>query len=177
MAVAHAEAQPPGYVDFGKFAPSTSAEQFVEVNLKGNLLKLAAQFTRKDEPDVAALIASLDQVRVNVVGLGEDNRAEVGKRLGTIRAELVAKGWERIVNVQEKSQDVGIFLKAGQGDVVEGLVVTVVDGDKEAVLINIVGNVKLEQVGKLGERLNIEPLKKVGGAARPEAAPASGDKK
>jgi hypothetical protein len=45
---------------------------------------------------------------------------------------------------------------------VEGLVVTILDGNREAVLVNIVGNIKPEQVALLGERFNIEPLKKVG---------------
>lgn len=166
LTVAHAESQPAGFVDFGKLAPSATAEQFVEVNVKGALLKLAAQFTRKEEPEVAELIASIQQVRVNVVGLGDDNRADVTSRLGAMRGELEGKGWERVVNAREKAQDVSVYLKLGGGEVVEGVVVTVIDGGREAVLVNVVGNVKVDQIAKLGEKLNIEPLKKVGEAVR-----------
>lgn len=158
-----AESKPAGYVDFGKFAPSSSGE-FVEVNLSGGLIKMAAQITQRHEPEVADLLHNIQAVRVNVVGLGDDNRADVTKRVGTIRSELESKGWERIVNAQQKSEDVSVFLKTSNADTVEGLVVTVVEGDKEAVLVNIVGNIKLDQISKIADRLDIEPLKKVGAA-------------
>ena len=49
-------------------------------------------------------------------------------------------------------------------EAVEGVVVTVIDGNHEAVLINIVGDIKPEKIAEVGERLNIEPLKKIGQA-------------
>ena len=38
------------------------------------------------------------------------------------------------------------------------------DGKKEAVLVNIVGDLKPEKLAMIGERFNIEPLKKAAGA-------------
>jgi len=40
----------------------------------------------------------------------------------------------------------------------------VIEGAREAVLINIVGNIKPERIALIGERFNIEPLKKIGRA-------------
>lgn len=170
--------EPAGYVDFGKFVPSASADQFVEVNLKAGLIKMAAQITKKHEPDVADLLSSVQAVRVNVVGLGDDNRADVAKRIGGIRADLESKGWERIVTAQEKNEDVSVFLKtSSNADTIEGIVVTVVDGDKEAVFVNIVGNVKLDQISTLANKFDIEPLKKIGGTVEKKEAAAESDKK
>ena len=39
---------------------------------------------------------------------------------------------------------------------------TVMDGTKQAVFVNVVGNIKPEQLALIGDRLNIEPLKKLG---------------
>jgi ATP sulfurylase len=105
-----------------------------------------------------------------VIGLDDKNRADVVERVKTIRDELDAKGWERVVSVQQKNEDVGIYLKTRGGEVVEGLVITVLDGKGEAVLINIVGDIKPEKLATVGERLNIDPLKKFGPALKKEAA-------
>ena len=51
-------------------------------------------------------------------------------------------------------------------DAVEGLVVTVIEGNREAVLINIVGDIKPDKIAVIGERLDIEPLKKAGEALK-----------
>lgn len=159
-----AEDQPPGQVDFGTFVPSAHGGQFVEVNVKSTLLALAARLTEKQEPEVADLLRNLKSVRVNVVGVDDANRAELTARLKKVRAELEAKGWDRIVTVQEKDQDVGVYLKQRNAEVIEGIVVTVIDGDKEAVFVNVVGDIRPEKLAVLGERLNIDPLKKIGGA-------------
>jgi len=45
---------------------------------------------------------------------------------------------------------------------VEGLVVTVLQGNKEAVLVNVVGDIRPEKLAMIGERFGIEPLKQVG---------------
>ncbi len=154
-------------MDFGKLVPSVSSDQFVEVNLHGALLKLAARVTRKNEPDVADILTGIESVRVNVVGLGEDNREEITKRVKGIRAELAGSGWDQIVQAKEAKSDVSIYIKSSKEDVVQGVVVTVMEGGREAVLINVVGNIRLEQLGKLGERLNLDPLKNLGGTLHP----------
>ena len=163
----------PGYVDFGKFAPPAAGGEFVEINVGSNLISMVTHLTQKGEPDVAELLRSLQLIRVNVIGLNDDNRAEIGKRVQTIREELDAKGWQRVVIAQKKNEDVGIYLKTRGEEAVEGVVVTVMEGKREAVLINIVGDIKPEKLGVLGERFNIEPLKKI--ALKVEKHAAAGD--
>lgn len=158
-----AENQPPGYVDFGRFSAPASGGEFVEVNVKSNLIAMAARLVGKAEPEVADLLRGLNQVRVNVIAVDDKNREEIEGRVRKIRSDLDAKGWERVVTVQNQKEDVGVYVKTRGEEAVQGVTVTVVEGN-EAVFINIVGNLKPEQVGVVGERLNIEPLKKVGAA-------------
>jgi len=96
-----------------------------------------------------------------VIGLDQESRLEMEKRIKAIRSELAAKGWESVVTVQKKNEDVGIYLKTRGHEAIEGLVITVINGNREAVLVNIVGNIRPEEVAMVGERLNIEPLKKL----------------
>jgi len=106
-----AETQPPGQIDFGKFSPPGAGGEFVEVNLSSSLISLGARFLEKEEPDVARLLDSVQLVRVNVIGLNDENRADIEKRAQKIRKELESKGWERIVTAQKDDQDVGVYLK------------------------------------------------------------------
>jgi hypothetical protein len=155
---------PSGFVDFGKFTAPASGGEFVEVNIKADLIAMVARLAEKNEPEAAELLRGLQMVRVNVIALDDENRAEVQKRVARIRSELDGHGWERVVTSQKKDEDVGIFMKMRGSEAVEGLVITVIDGNKEAVFVNIVGDIKPEKIAMVGQRLNIEPLKKIGGA-------------
>lgn len=158
----------PGEVDFGKLGAPDQGGKYIEVNLGRNLISLAARLVEKREPEAAKLLRSVQLVRVNVVGLGDDNRADTEKRVRSIRSQLDKLGWERIVTVQEQSgEDVGVYVKARADEALEGVVVTVLDaGKREAVFVNVVGDIKPEQIAALGEALNLDPLKKIGGAVK-----------
>ena len=151
-----------GFVDFGKLSPAGEDGQFVEVNINSNLISMVARLAHKAEPEMADMLQGLKAIRVNVLSLNDENREDIASRIKTIRTQLDAGGWERIVTAQEKSQDVGVYLKTRGEEAVEGVVVTVLDGKKQAVLINVVGDIRPEQLGILGERFNIEPLKNLG---------------
>ena len=69
-----------------------------------------------------------------------------------------------------------VLLKSRGQEAIEGLVVTVIDHDREAVFVNIVGQLKPEDIARLGERLNLAPLKQVGAAVQaPKATPTRKD--
>ena len=163
-----ADTLPPGQIDFGSFTPKSKGE-FVEVNVTGTIISMAARFIEKDEPEVAKVLNGLHLVHVNVIGVDDDNRADLETKAQKIRKQLEGTGWERIVMAQQQDQNVGVYLKTENKDTVQGLVVTVMDGNKQAVFVNIVGNIKPEQLAMVGERLHIEPLKKLGHASEHNA--------
>lgn len=162
---ASAETTPPGQVDFGAFAPPENGSQFVEVNVPGSLLAMASRVVEKQEPQIAQLLGGLQLIHVNVIGLNDSNREEMQKRASRIGQEMDKKGWERIVAVRQQDQQVSVYLKTLNKDTVQGLVVMVMDGQNQAVFVNVVGNIKPEQLSLLGERLHIDPLKEAGKAA------------
>lgn len=156
----------PGEVDFGRIGNPVQGGNYVEITLGRNLISLASRLVEKQKPEVGQLLRSVESIRVNVVGLTDENRSGAEKRVLAIRAQLDKQGWQRIVTVQQKGgEDVGIFIKARGDEALEGIVITVLDSKKqEAVLINVVGDIKPEQVAALGEALHIDPLKKAGSA-------------
>jgi len=154
-----AESASAGYVDFGKFIAADHDGKYVEVNIKENLLAFTAAIAKTQEPDLAKLIGGLKLIRVNVVGVDEKNRGDVTARIGKVRTELEAQGWERTVTVRDNGDDVAIFVKSGKGSVIEGLVVTVLGRNQEAVFVNIVGNIDPEQIATNAAKFDIPQLK------------------
>jgi hypothetical protein len=152
----------PGYVDLGKLMPAAKGE-FVEVNLSAGMLKFASKLAARQEPEAAALIGNLKRVRVNVVSLDDSNRQGTIDHIEGIRRKLEAQGWTQMVTVREKNDrsNVDVHVKQRGEDIIEGLVVTVIDDKGEAVLVNIVGNISADQIAKVAENLDIEPLRHV----------------
>jgi hypothetical protein len=104
--------------------------------------------------------------------LDEENRAELQKRAQGVRKQLTGNGWERIVVAQQKDQDVNVYLKMAEKGAVQGLTVMVMDGKEHAVFVNVVGDIKPEQLALLGDKLHIDPLKQIGHRAeKPEETP------
>ena len=162
---AHAGAST-GQVDFVQFTAPGKGGEFVEIQLKSNLIGLAAQLVGKAEPDAAKILNSVEAIRVNVVGLTAENREELTKRVQKIRADLDTQSWERIVNVQgKKGEDVGIFTKTRGNEALAGIVITVIDSE-HVVLVNVVGDIKPDQIASLGESLKIRQLKEAGEAIK-----------
>jgi hypothetical protein len=155
-----------GVVDIGKFTPPGNGTEFVEIQVKSNLLIFAAQLVEKEQPDAAKLLRSVELVRVNVIGLTDENREEMQKRILQIRQDLEGRGWERNVNVQGKDgEDVGVYTQTGGGETLAGVAITVIDA-KNVVFVNVVGDIRPEQIAALGESLNLKPLKEIGGAIK-----------
>ena len=152
----------PGYVDVGQLMASAKGK-FVEVNLSTGMLKFAAKLAARQEPEAAELIGNLKRIRVNVVSLDDTNRKEAVAQITSIRQKLEAQGWTQMVTVreQEGGDNVDIHVKQHGDDIIEGLVVTVIDHKGEAVVVNIVGNISADQISKVAENLNIEPLKQL----------------
>jgi hypothetical protein len=153
----------PGYVDLGEFVPPESGGTYVEVNLGAPLLALASRFVAVEEPAVAELIRGLRAVRVNVVGIDDANRDALKQRAESIQQSLTGRGWEKVVAVRESGEQVDVYVRSSaDGETVEGITLAVLEAKGEAVFINIVGNVRFEQIALVGEHFGIDPLKQVG---------------
>ena len=104
LAAAHADNMPPGYVNFGKLSPGAPGAEFVEVNIGANLISMTARVAEKSAPEIAELLRKLEMVRVNVIGLTDENRNDIQNRVKSIRGDLDAQGWERIVQASNSNR-------------------------------------------------------------------------
>lgn len=157
----HAKEPSAGQVDFASFLPNPDG-QLVEVKVESGLLKFAAKVAAAREPEAAEIIRNIESVRVNVVELSEANVADATAKIEGVRTQLEAAGWAPTVKVRDpkKGEDVAVYIKSGAEDTIEGIVVTVLEQGKQAVFVNVVGNIRPEQLGEIGKRFDIPVLRK-----------------
>jgi len=140
---------------------SQKAEESVDVTLDGSLLKLAARFIDKDDPDAAKvrrIIARLEGVYVRSYQFASDgayDRADVE----SVRTQLQAPLWGRIVGYRcrNSGEDVDVYIKTPPNGQVGGVVIIAAD-PRELTIVNVVGSIAPEDVAELGGQFHIPRL-------------------
>lgn len=153
----------PGTIDPSLFSGlSSSGNRTLELNLTQPLLHQTAQGSAENEPELARILAGIQSVRVHVVGIDPTNRTKVEDSLGKVRATLQADGWDQVAKAREGNADIAVHFRTRGTEAVEGVVVSVLTDDKEATLVNIVGNIRPADLARVGARLRIDSLLKAG---------------
>ena len=138
---------------------SAKASQTIDVNIDERLMRLAAKvFSDKDEDErqVKKLVEGLKGVYVKSFEFETDGQY-VAADVETIRMQLRAPGWTRLVNVTSKKEGMLEVYLLFNGDQVGGLAVLHTD-DRELTVVNIVGPVDLDKLAKLEGQLGIPEL-------------------
>jgi len=152
-------------------ALGAKADQAVNVNIDGILIRFAGGFLSNEEADekeVKELITGLRGVYVRnyeFKAAGQYMESE----LSQIRSQLSGPGWSRVMSFRGRGGEMGDaeFYVARAGERVEGLVV-LASNPKEVTVINIVGSVDLEKLQRLADNIRSrdEDGKPKGGATR-----------
>lgn len=153
-----------GSVDASRFVPENLEGGRVTVELKGALLGIATRIASHSEPETAELLSGLREIRVNVIDLKKNAAGEIAKRFADGRKSLESTGWERVVAVDDNGDNVAVHVKTRGEESIEGLCVSILGKDQEAVFVNIVGNIKPESLAKLGEKMDLPGMKKAAAA-------------
>jgi hypothetical protein len=117
-------------------------------------LALARMFLEDEEPDLGAILRELRAVRVYVYeGLPDDERT--GQRLRGIESGLLDEGWRAIAKIRDGSDRVSILLRPGDEGRAHGMAV-IVQEPSEVVLVNLIGNVRLDLFSEYMAELNVD---------------------
>jgi hypothetical protein len=178
-------AAPKGQLQLPEFAAlAEKADESVTVTLDANLLGMAARVLSNEDPEQAKakkLVSSLTGIYVRNYSFDSDY-AYPKSDIEGVRRQLNAPGWSRIVGVVSKKEhlNVEVFILT-DGNKAQGLAI-IASEPREFTIVNIVGNIDLEQLhdleGNFGvPDLEIETPRKP--AAKPQAAakPADGNTK
>lgn len=162
-----ANAQEPSRLQLGSLDHlAAKASNTVDVNIDERLIRLALKaFSDNDaeEREIKKVIAGVKGIYVKVFEFENEGQYSSAD-IETIRTQLRAPGWTRLLNVTSKREGNFEVYLLMQGENVNGLAVLASDV-KELAIVNIVGPVDLDKLAKLEGQLGIpelgiEPAKK-----------------
>jgi hypothetical protein len=134
------------------------AVETVDVRVDGSLLLMASKFLRSDKADEAAVKEIVQALKgVYVKGVEFDKEGEYSDAdVESVRQQLSAPGWERIVGVRSKrdGQNVEVFLMINNDAVIEGIGVLISD-PKQVMVVNVVGPLDPEKINNLRGQFGI----------------------
>jgi len=146
-----------GYVNFANL-DSVYGEPKVMVNLNKTMLGFISKINMSD-PEASELISKLKAVRVQIYNMTGNDQPALDL-IAEVSKDIKTKNWLPIVSVNEEGEKVRIFTKITD-DIMDGLMVMVINNKdqsegREAVFINIVGEIDPAQINKVTESLNID---------------------
>lgn len=149
----------PGYLpaEYLDLVPVEKAS--VEINLQGAMLRMIAAVAGKDDPEFAALVGALDAIRVRSGEFEAADAAAIASRLAAGQKWLGANGWLPMVRVREEGEEIYVYSREFEGNLV-GFTILVVD-DSEATAVNLIGRIDPAQLVRLMEGLDLGVLDSV----------------
>jgi hypothetical protein len=134
------------------------AVETIDVRVDGSLLLMASKFLRSDKADEAAVKELVQALKgVYVKGVEFDKEGEYTESdVETVRQQLSAPGWERIVGVRSRrdGENVEVFLMINNDAVIEGIGVLIAD-PKQIMVVNVVGPLDPEKINNLRGQFGI----------------------
>ncbi|NQV70268.1 MAG: DUF4252 domain-containing protein [Pseudohongiella sp.] len=148
----------PGFVDFSDLALIANTEPTVEISLKAPLLNMITNLIRNEDDEAADFISKLLRVTVNVF---ESSALDIGEVAGSMEAiadDLDYQGWERVVRVREDDDHVDVYFRlSDDAEIIHGIAIMIA-APGETVLVNIVGDISMDDISALGRRFDIDEL-------------------
>lgn len=135
---------------------ANKADETIEVALDERLIKLASKFLPKEPTydKVREILVGLKGIYVRVFKFTKQGEYDV-KELDSLRAQLRAPGWQKIVAVRNNrgGDNVDVHLLM-QNENIAGMAIIAAD-PRELTLVNIVGMIDLEKLSQLQGQLGI----------------------
>lgn len=142
----------PGYADFVR-PHFWEADEEMHISLGPSIIALGRMFIHEEE-ELSGLVSSVRGINLHVYDV-EENQDVLNNYLQDSTTVLIDAGWQVIVTSQEEDQNVAILVKLIEEEI-QGLVVLSVE-PREAVFVNIIGNIQPEDVQPLLAQVQDKP--------------------
>ncbi|MEM6648093.1 MAG: DUF4252 domain-containing protein [Bacteroidota bacterium] len=146
----------PGYVDFERLSDWFGEPARLEVNIKGALLRLVAEASRYEDPELSDMLSDLNAIQVRGFPLRRSQFEAMETKADDWANSLSDGGWDTIVRVRNRYEYVNMFVRT-RDDAIAGMVVMVLEpGEDETIFLNIVGEIDPAQIGRIGRRFDLD---------------------
>jgi len=143
----------PGYADFSSFE-RLEAESDFDISL-GPLPLQVAKWVLHDDEDIGPLLRELRAVRVYTYdGLAHPEQAAANVEKLTM--QLTGEGWLNVVAVRDGEETTSVLLRPDKDFSHHGLAVIIVQEPNEVVLVNLIGNVRLDFINGYMAELDVD---------------------
>ena len=147
----------PGFIDFGTFGEFSEEQLEIHISVQELALRLVAAATRGSDPDLAEMLGGLKLIEVWVYNVDDKSRKTFKERVADIAAELEKKSWQQAMTLRSKGSRGYMYLKLAD-DIPQGLAVSFISEEDQAIFVNIVGTIDPSQIGRLAEKFNLDML-------------------
>jgi hypothetical protein len=107
-----------------------------------------------DEPELRELLKNLDGVRIRIYEINGD-ASRVTSRINAMSGHLQDDGWEPVMLIREENEATHMLIRTVDQQIC-GMTVLVTDGDTEAVVINLMGEIQPQQFGDVMLALDVD---------------------
>ena len=158
----------PGYLDLDRFVSENSANVKTDVFLQSNILQMAARLVRQAEPEFAKMLESIALIRVVDLDFGSTDVGSIDNRSSDLLNSMRDGSWQTLVRMRNGDERTEICMQSRHPDRIDALAIVSGRGSRLSV-VNIVGEIDLEKIVRLGEQFNIESLEGLGDLNAEEA--------
>jgi len=140
-------------------------DRVTNLSIGPTVLHFAARHIEDDE-EMVSMLASLDGVRIKIYEINGDSE-RVASRMNAMSMHLREDGWLPVALVREKDEAVHMLVQMDDERII-GLTVLASDGEHEAVVVNLMGEIDPSNFGGMMVALdldsaNIQDVKVAGG--------------
>ena len=153
----------PGYYPIEEMGIFAKGDLEVDVDVSGAMLQVAAGAMEDQDENLAEMVANLERVRVQVGTPSTVGASAVDGSIADAKARLGSAGWSKILSVEEADEQVYLYAREADGNIV-GLTVFVNEAGSEVVVVNIVGNIDPRVLGRLIGNMEDFDLEEIMGA-------------
>ncbi|MEE4216098.1 MAG: DUF4252 domain-containing protein [Xanthomonadales bacterium] len=141
-----------GYADLDSLG-MMDTDRVISLSLGPTVLHFAARYI-DDDPEVRDLLRSLDGVRVRIYEVNGD-ASRVAGRMQHMSSKMQEDGWQPVMLVRQEDEQVHMLMRMVDGEI-RGMTVLVLDADSEAVVVNLMGEIRPEQFGDVMVALDVD---------------------
>ena len=141
-----------GYADLDSLGVADT-DRVLTLSIGPALLRFAARHI-EDDPETRELLRQLDGVRIRIYEI-DGQAARVASRMDRMSQKLRAKGWEQVMLVHSGDEQAHMLMRVVDQRIC-GMTVLVSDGESEAVVINLMGELEPRQFAEAMIALDID---------------------